>query len=241
MYAGLFTIGVGEFYAWTITTGKITPLFVAPSSSPSIFLYLAFVLVIVARINLPALMWAHHHERQRPMRLRFLVMWVPQLAVAAWALASVAQHLALGIGYFFNFTPIYIFLMASFTITFIAAYLLPVSYFVRLAQALNYLAGLQTFVFIRLAEKRIVQLLGREALPIRKAEFLKTPEQSIYRTVIAILDARKSLKENTLPPQQVIAKLDAAACPQLSYPEVVEHLRQIGLEQLKFRVWDRNP
>jgi hypothetical protein len=185
------------------------------------------------RINLPALIWARQHEQQKPMQLRFLVMSAPQMAVGIWAITSIAQNLTLGLGLSFNFTPIYMALVVIFTATFVPAYMFPVAYFVRLAQLINHLANLKLCFLIRIAEHRVTQVTERELTPIRVIEALKSPDQSIYRMVIAILDARKSLKKQGPTPTQLLReRLDVIARPELGYSEIVEHLGYIGREQM---------
>src|SRR5574337_1311602 len=74
LHIGLLTTGVGGFVMWTVKSGKVVPAFVAPNSSPMSILFLTFTLVVVARIMLPALVWAYRHEGQKPMRARLVMI-----------------------------------------------------------------------------------------------------------------------------------------------------------------------
>lgn len=234
LYVGLLTIGAGGLLTGAVSSGKLTPAFVVPGSTPAGILFAAFLMVVVGRINVPALTWAYRHEAQRPMRLRFLVMSLVHATVAFWVPISIVEHLVVATGRIFSLAPIYALLMGVFTVTFVASYLLPATYFVRLVQAYDYFRDLRTFLLIRRIERAAARWTGQDPAPIGIADILRSPAAAIYRSVIAIFDCHKPLKEQSdSAPHWLGARLDRIARPDLAYSEIIAYLRDIGRHHLR--------
>jgi|CXWL01.1.fsa_nt_gi hypothetical protein len=234
LYVGLLTIGVGGLLTWAVSSGKLTPVFVVPGSTPAGILFAAFLMVVVGRINIPALTSAYRHEAQRPMRLRFLVMSTVHAMVAIWVPVSIVEHLMVAVGRTPNLALIYALIMAVFTLTFVASYLMPAIYFVRLVQAYDYFRDLQTFVFIRRIELAAARWTGEDPVPIGIAEMMRSPAAAIYQSVIAIFDRHKPLKaQSASAPRWLGTRLDRIARPDLAYSEIIAYLRDMGRHHLK--------
>ncbi len=222
---GLLTTAVGGFVMWAVKFGKVVPAFAAPNSSPTSILFLTFALVVVARIMLPALIWAYRHERQKPMRARFVMMSAVHLSVALWVLTSVVEHLLLGIGRSYYFLPLFIALMVVFAVTFVLSYLTPAAFFVNLIQIYEYFGHLRAFMLVRKIEVAANRWTGRETKLVIISDAVLYPAEALYRSVIAIFDRRKALQIQGASDAGLLGRqIGEIARPDLEYSEIVVRL-----------------
>ncbi len=232
-YGGLLTVGLYILIMQATASGILPTL--SPMSVLADLFFNVYMELLVVLIVFPSLAAALRQERQRPMRLRFYVMWSMHAMIAVWMLTGIVESLLIITGWRVNFAAFYILLMSAGFLAFTASYLMPASYFVQAVRALDYLTDLWTFGLVRILEINAAQWTGRDLLPIGAAEVLMTPASAVYKSIIAIFDARKLLQaQNAIPPRILATQLETVARPELEYPEIVGRLREIGFAELHF-------
>jgi hypothetical protein len=187
------------------------------------------LLVVVTQIMVPSLPWLARPERRLPVRLWLLAMVWIYGAVAYGILNDLAGSLAQIAGLHYDHNPVpWIALDMWFPFLVLARHA-PSLGFKRLAQAYLYFSDLRAYTFIRPVEIRAAQLVGRAARPINLTELFHTPDAVLYRSVIAILDARKLLNARAATPASMLgAQLDSVADPDLTYQDAVTQLCRVG-------------
>lgn len=191
----------------------------------------AYAFVSVVSISVPALGHRAEREPALPIRLRLLFILSTQIILAIWLGARVILGPSIVLGllprtYSFAFIKVLIGLM-------ILAYvgsLLPPAAFVRLARAVVHMRTVTALRRLRRIERRTANLLGSPQMDLSLDEALRTPEYAVYRTVIAILDRRKALRQAADPAAQQWAwRLDELVQRAPGYGELVQGLQRIGL------------
>jgi hypothetical protein len=233
LYGGVVTLGLYVLIVRATAAGILPGL--PRVSVLADLLFNAFILLIVTQIALPSIRWAHQHEQQRPMRLRFSVMWGMHVIVGLWMLGGITESLVLLAGGHADYGLFFLFLMIVGMVAFTTSHLMPAAYFVYGVRAMDYCADLLTFGLVRFVEICAARWTGRNLRSIPTTEVLIAPALAMYKSVIAIFDARKLLKvQSTLPPRILGTQLDTVARPELEYAEIVRRLRRIGLEEFRF-------
>jgi hypothetical protein len=196
-----------------------------------------YMLLIALRVVLPALALARKREEQRPMRLRFALMSATHLAVVIWMLNDTLHDLGVVVGYGYDPQPVYRLSILLFASTFLFSYFMPASYFVRIVRLSDYLWNLTFFWPIRALQVVCLHWSGRAVPKINPRRLIADPGTAIYRATIDILDTRKALKlHSSKVAQQLGARLDPAAGPDLSYSQVLDELQWLGWRVMVRRV-----
>lgn len=200
-----------------------------PQSGLSTITIQVCLLVVVTQIMVPSLPWLARPERRLPVRLWLLVMLWIYGAVAYWILNDLVGSLAPIAGLHYDPDPMPWMALGLWFPSLVLARHAPALCFKRLAQARIYFSDLRAYALIRPVETRAVQLVGRAARPINLAELFQAPDAALYRSVIAILDARKLLKARAATPASRLgAQLDSVACSELTYQDAVAQLCRVG-------------
>jgi hypothetical protein len=228
LYVGAGAIVVYLFVAWATKSWPIvSPLLSSRGAVPRL-VFNAFLLVILGRIVLPAYVWAWRHEQQRPMRLRLQSIAGMHGFVVVWLLIGTGDAAASTFGIALDLTPVYVTLGVFITLLF-AAHFAPPSFFVDLAQRLDYPDEVLTYLDIRKVQVRAARLVNWRLIRLGWQDVLRDPAKAVYRSVVAIFDMRKLLKQCDHPDAQALSRqLDAVAKPDLEYDDIVRRLREIG-------------
>jgi hypothetical protein len=150
-----------------------------------------------------------------------------------WALAGIAEEATALVDTRFDFRPVYAFLGVMQLIAFIV-YFLPGRVLLRLQELFDYAGALLTLTIIWTLECHVGRVTGRRRRSPILSDAVQSPGEAIYPCVIAILDSRKLLLQDTGASSIWLSRqLDSVACPELDYPEVVARLRNIGLAEVR--------
>ena len=228
LYIGAGAIAVYVFVAWATKSWPIVnPLLASRGAIPRL-VFNAFLLVILGRIVLPAYVWAWRHEQQRPMHLRFRLIAGMHGLVVLWLLIGTGDVAARTFGVAFNLMPVYVTLGVLITLLF-AAHFAPPSFFVYLAQRLDYPKDVLTYFYVRRVEVHVAHWANWKLTPMSWRGVLRDPATAVYRSVVSIFDMRKLLKQcDSGDAQDLSRQIDSIARPDLDYGEIVSRLREIG-------------
>jgi hypothetical protein len=150
-----------------------------------------------------------------------------------WALAGIAEEATALVDARFDFRLVYASLGVTQLIAFIV-YFLPGRVLLRLQELFDYAGALLTLAIIWMLECRVGRVTGRHRRSLIVSDVVQSPGKAIYPCVIAILDSRKLLLQDTGTFSSWLSQqLDSVACPELDYPEVVARLRNIGLAEMR--------
>lgn len=196
------------------------------------FFFAIYLFVVVFRLAVPAFYWSYTHETQPPMKIRFALMVITNIAVAVWMVNSLTDNICRLMGWPYNQDPVYYALLLILLPSFVLSYLLPASYFVKFVVLTQYFADLVTLWMMRQLENKIAQMTHTVLAPLGMRDWLLTPGSSIYCSAIAIFDSRKRLAQaEVTDARKIAADIERVARPDLSYPVIVSQLRQIWLYQ----------
>jgi hypothetical protein len=233
LYLGVLASVTHVLLVWTVGLGhlKLPNILQTSLLGDVVFNYL--ILLLVARIGLPAFVWAWQQERQRPMRLRFQAMMATHVGIGLWSLTGILEALSLTVGWPFQLASVYNTLAIYCAIVFTLSYLMPAQNYVAIAQALDYLSDLRAFLYIRVLENTVSRYTGRRLIQLSVSDVIRAPAAAVYRSVIAIFDGRKLLQiQPDLPARILATQLETAARADLEYPEVVRCLARLGQERV---------
>jgi hypothetical protein len=186
----------------------------------------AYLLITISRYVIPAFYLAYKNEKQKPMRLRMLLMIATQVGIALWMVNSIFESFSVVVALQYNNREIvYRIITIILVPSFILAHLMPNAYFIWLVSCFNYWSNLLAFQSIRGLENTARRLANSTAAALSLREIMLTPGVATYRCVISIFDIRKDLMQNATPQARLISEqLSQCARPDWSYEEVVVYL-----------------
>jgi hypothetical protein len=187
---------------------------------------------VVMAIALPALSRRIQCEQVPSTRLRLGFILATQIILGIWLGARMVLSPMILAGlvprsYSFGFVNVLIALM----IVVYSISLLPPRYFSPLVSGAERFGRWRELYRVKQVERHTARLLSRAALELPAAEWLATPDFTLYRVVIAILDRRKALRQAPSPGARRLAwQLDEITVEGAPYPELVAQLCRIKLK-----------
>lgn len=189
----------------------------------------AYILTVTVRVVIPALEWSLAHEAQRPMRWRLSLMNLTQAGVVTWMAVGIIEGLSLTVGHRPLPPVVYGAPLTVIVPSFIVGYLMPATLFVRAIRVYEYGRSLGHLLAVRALEAHAALYTQRAVVPLAWPDILRRPGWALYRTTIAVCDARKLLEQAPGGPGAALARrLRILAESDLDADRLVAHLSSIG-------------
>ena len=198
-----------------------------------------FVLLATVHTILPALIWLRVDEKHVPMRLQLSFLILMYQIFVVWMVNALLQSFSIALGWAFRpLDTLYPLIVGGFAVAFMAAFFAPPPLYRRLAKWQYYFSNLSAFILLRIVEMKTCRYTASEPSSIGLREAVGQPDAAVYRSTIAILDARKLLKlQASHTARRLGNRLDLAAKPDITYSQVVARLRRIGMDFLIRGEW----
>jgi MFS family permease len=185
-----------------------------------------YAFAIVAIIAAPALSSQVTNESALPIRIRLLCILGTQIILAIWLGARIILGPLVLIGVLPRTFPFsFINVLVGLMILAYTASLLPPAALIYLSRRVVHLRDWLALARLRRLERQTAVLLEASPIDVPLAEAWSTPDYSLYRVAIAILDRRKALKASpNRNAQQFAERLDQLVA---SAPDYFGLLRQL--------------